>query len=89
MLLQIFNIQLKSLYAPLEKQGITLEIDEDTKQALAQKGFTQKYGARQVAGIIRNYLRRPISRFIISGKVSKGSRLSVKLNENQELVWNV
>jgi ATP-dependent Clp protease ATP-binding subunit ClpA len=89
MLLQIFNIQLKSLYAPLEKQGIRLEIDEDTKQVLAQKGFTQKYGARQVAGIIRNSLRRPISRFIISGKVAKGSRLVVKLNENQELVWNV
>ncbi|MDR3095067.1 MAG: ATP-dependent Clp protease ATP-binding subunit [Bacteroidales bacterium] len=89
MLLQIFNIQLKSLYAPLEKQGITLEMDDETKQILAKKGFTQKYGARQVAGIIRNCLRRPISRFIISGKVSKGSHLTVKLNENQELDWNV
>jgi ATP-dependent Clp protease ATP-binding subunit ClpA len=87
MLLQIFNIQMKSLYAPLERQGITLEIDEDTKRVLANKGFTPKYGARQVAGVIRNYLRRPISRFIIGGKVSKGGKLVVQLNENNELVW--
>jgi ATP-dependent Clp protease ATP-binding subunit ClpA len=89
MLLQIFNIQLKSLYAPLEKQGITLEIDVETRKILAQKGFTPKYGARQVAGVIRNYLRRPISRFIISGKVSKGSKLTATLNGNQELVWSM
>ena len=89
MLLQIFNIQLKSLNAPLEKQGITLELDDATKNALAKKGFTPKYGARQVAGIIRNDLRRPISRFIISGKVTKGAKLTVTMNENNELTWNV
>lgn len=88
MLLRIFNIQLKSLYAALDKQGISLEIDEDTKHALAVKGFTPKYGARQVAGIIRNYLRRPISRFIVSGQVNKGGRLKVSINDKQELIWN-
>jgi len=89
MLIQIFNIQMKSLIAPLEKQGITLEVDDETKSKLAHKGFTPKYGARQVAGIIRNYLRRPISRFIISGKVTKGNKIVVKINENDELTWNI
>jgi ATP-dependent Clp protease ATP-binding subunit ClpA len=89
MLLQIFNIQLKSLYAPLEKQGIRLDMDEDTKRVLANKGFTPKYGARQIAGVIRNHLRRPISRYIIGGKLSRGSTLIVKLDENQELIWEL
>jgi ATP-dependent Clp protease ATP-binding subunit ClpA len=89
MLLQIFNIQLKSLLAPLEKQGITLEMDENTKNVLSHKGFTPKFGARQVAGVIRNYLRRPISRFIVSGKISKGEKLVVKLNGEDELIWEV
>ena len=89
MLLQIFNIQLRSLNAALEKQGIELEIDEATRRLLAGKGFTPKYGARQIAGVIRNHLRRPISRFIISGKITKGQKLSVAVNEQQELIWNV
>ncbi|MEN9917610.1 MAG: hypothetical protein RL662_46, partial [Bacteroidota bacterium] len=89
MLLRIFNIQLKSLHAALDKQGITLNINEDTQRILANKGFTPKYGARQVSGVIRNYLRRPISRFIVSGQVNKGNTLTVSVNEEQEVVWNV
>jgi len=89
MLLQIFNIQLRSLHAALDKQGIELNIDENTSRVLANKGFTPKYGARQVTGVIRNHLRRPISRFIIGGEISKGAKLSVSINENQELTWNV
>jgi ATP-dependent Clp protease ATP-binding subunit ClpA len=89
MLLQIFNIQLQSLYAPLEKQGIMLEIDEDTKATLAHRGFTPEYGARQIAGVIRNCLRRPVSRLIIGGKVAKGGKVIAKINDNGELEWNI
>jgi ATP-dependent Clp protease ATP-binding subunit ClpA len=89
MLLQIFDIQLQSLRNALEKQGIELAIDENTRRILANKGFTPKYGARQVTGIIRNYLRRPISRFIIGGKAGKGQKLEVGMDENKELVWNI
>jgi ATP-dependent Clp protease ATP-binding subunit ClpA len=89
MLLKIFNIRLKTLNTALEKQGITIEIDEDTRRMPAQKGFTAKYGARQVAGIIRNRLRRPISRYIISGKLVKGSILNISMDDEQELVWDI
>ncbi|MDR2915101.1 MAG: ATP-dependent Clp protease ATP-binding subunit [Tannerella sp.] len=89
MLLQIFNIQLQSLNAALEKQGITIDIHEDTRRMLASKGFTPKYGARQVAGMIRNHLRRPISRYIIGGKVSKGGSIKIGMDDAQELTWEI
>ncbi len=89
MLLQIFNIQLQSLNAALEKQGITIDINEDTRRMLASKGFTPKFGARQIAGMIRNYLRRPISRHIISGKASKGTCIHIGMDDAQELTWEI
>ena len=89
MLLLIFDIQLQSLKSALDKQGIELLIGEDTRRMLANKGFTPKYGARQVAGIIRNYLRRPISRLIIGGKAGKGQKLNVSMDENNELLWKI
>lgn len=89
MLLQIFKIQLKSLRDAIDKQGIELDIDEETCRMLAHKGFTPKYGARQIAGMIRNYLRRPISRFVVSGEVKRGSKLMVRAKENEELVWSI
>ena len=88
-LLKIFDIQFNGLAKLLEKQGITITITDDAKKMLAHKGFTPKYGARQVSGIIRNYLRRPISRLIISDKLSKGHALEVGMDEQGELTWSI
>lgn len=83
----IFNIHLKGLNKLLETQGIQLEIEDDARHKLAVSGFTPKYGARPVVGVIRNQLRRPLSRMIISGKLSKGARVILKTNKKGELIW--
>ena len=88
-LLKIFDIQFRGLVDILDKQGIGISITEEAKKMLAFKGFTPKYGARQVAGVIRNYLRRPISRLIIGGKLNKGNMLEVGIDETGELTWNI
>ncbi len=86
--IKIFNIHCKKLSDTLEKQGISLELTEPARKHLALSGFTPKYGARPLTGVIRNQLRRPISRRIISGEVGKGSHIKVDIQE-QELVWEV
>lgn len=88
-LLKIFDIQFNGVRKLLEKQGILILISDEAKKMLAHKGFTQKYGARQVAGVIRNYLRRPISRLIINEELIKGKTLEVGLDEQNELKWNI
>lgn len=88
-LLMIFDIQFNDLRKLLDRQGIAIEISDDARKLLAHKGFTPKYGARQVAGVIRNYLRRPISRLIIKEELSKGKTLKVGLDEANELTWNI
>lgn len=88
-LLMIFDIQFRNVSNLLEKQGISILLTEEVMKYLAHKGFDPKYGARQVAGVIRNYLRRPISRLIISGKLSKGDVLKVGIGESEELIWDI
>ena len=88
-LLKIFDIQFNSVRKLLDKQGIGITISDDARKMLAHKGFTPKYGARQVAGVIRNYLRRPISRLIINEELCKGKNLEVGLDEQNELTWNI
>lgn len=89
MLVRIFEIQLKGVIALLDKQHIELEITEQAKNLLATRGFTPKYGARQVAGTIRNYVRRPISKMIVSGTLVAGNTIVVDVADNGEVVWNV
>lgn len=87
---RIFEIQLKSLIESLDKMGIGFEISEEAKSMLALGGFTPKYGARQLSGVIRNRLRRPISRYIISGELKKGHTVVIgKDSESNELTWAI
>lgn len=88
-LLKIFDIQFNGVKKLLDKQGINIIINDDARKMLAHKGFTPKYGARQVAGVIRNYLRRPISRLIIKEELCQGKTLEVGLDERNELTLNI
>lgn len=89
MLVRIFEIQLKGVMALLEKQQISLEITGEAKTLLANRGFDPKYGARQVAGTIRNYIRRPLSKMIIGGKLSAGNTICIEAGPDGEIKWNV
>ncbi|TDO24923.1 ATP-dependent Clp protease ATP-binding subunit [Pedobacter duraquae] len=87
---RIFEIQLKSLIESLNKQGISFEIAEDAKKMIALDGFTPKYGARQLSAVIRNLLRRPISKYIISGELKKGSGVRISKHPDEEkLEWEI
>jgi ATP-dependent Clp protease ATP-binding subunit ClpA len=86
---KILEIQMKSLLESLDKQGITLEITEEAKSKIALTGFTPKYGARQISGVLRTALRRPISKYIVSGQLGKGDTIMVHLDDAQELEYTV
>ncbi|AYL94962.1 ATP-dependent Clp protease ATP-binding subunit [Mucilaginibacter celer] len=87
---RIFDIQLKSLTQALDKMGISMQLSDDAKSMLALSGFTPKYGARQLSAVIRNQLRRPISRYIISGELKKGNTIAIdKKTDNDELLWSI
>jgi ATP-dependent Clp protease ATP-binding subunit ClpB len=85
--LKIFEIHLKALYRSLDLQGIRLNIEPEAREMLAKSGYNPKYGARPLVGVIRNSLRRPLSKMIIAGTISRGSTISVKVGESGEILW--
>ncbi|MCF2490490.1 ATP-dependent Clp protease ATP-binding subunit [Dyadobacter sp. CY347] len=85
---KIFDIHLRSLTDLMEKQGITLQLTPEARKHIAMQGFTPRYGVRPLKGVIRNLLRRPISRMIVSGEVEKGSVIELSLNDAGEIQWN-
>ncbi len=86
---KILDIQMKSLLESLDKQGISLEIADDAKSKIALTGFTPKYGARQISGVIRTHLRRPISKMLVSGQVQRGDTIAVSLNDEGEVAYDL
>jgi len=86
---KIFDIHLKGLLKSLSDKGISFVIEQEAKEKLAIQGFTPKYGARPIVGIIRSQLRRPLARMIIAGEIQRGSSVRVSLNEKKEIEWIV
>lgn len=74
---RIFKIQLKSLIQSLSRLGIEFEISDEAVHNLAVNGFSSKYGARQISGVIRSQLARPISKKIVREEVKSGQLIKV------------
>ncbi len=87
---QIFSIQLKPLLDALSRLNIKFSISDEAIKNLAVTGFSSKYGARQIGGIIRSQLTRPISKMIIREEVKNGQEIAVSWNtEEQQVNWQV
>ena len=85
---RIFDIHLRPLVEQLRRQGITLTLSPQAREHLALSGFTPKYGARPITGVIRQQLRRPISRLIISGEARAGTVLALdKSDDSDDVTW--
>ncbi len=82
-IVQIFDIHLRGLIKLLDEKNIRLLLDDDTKQAIAMRGFDPQYGARQIIGNIRKEIRHPLSKLIIAGKVSDGDTVRVAVKDGE------
>ncbi|MBE9491934.1 MAG: ATP-dependent Clp protease ATP-binding subunit [Bacteroidetes bacterium] len=86
---KIFDIHLKNLFKSTELLGIQFDIEPKAKEKLAKSGFTPKYGARPLLGVIRNKLRRPLSKMIIAGEIGKESVVTIKIGKDEEFTWEI
>lgn len=87
---RIFKIQLKALLNSLHRMGMELKISDDAAKNLARNGFSSKYGARQISGVIRTQLARPISKMIVREEVKAGQTMNVDWNtEENTIKWSI
>jgi ATP-dependent Clp protease ATP-binding subunit ClpB len=73
----IVDIQLKRLVSLLSERKITLELDDDARNWLANKGYDPVYGARPLKRAIQKYVQDPLAEQILSGQVPENSVVKV------------
>ncbi|MDP3857580.1 MAG: ATP-dependent Clp protease ATP-binding subunit ClpA [Stagnimonas sp.] len=71
-----FLIQLET---QLGAKGVVLEVDEAAKLWLADKGYDPKMGARPMARVIQEQIKRPLAEELLFGKLQHGGSVSVRL----------
>jgi ATP-dependent Clp protease ATP-binding subunit ClpB len=74
---QIVDIQLRHLARRLEERRITLQVSDQAKDWLAERGYDATYGARPLKRVIQTGLADPMAMLLLEGKLAEGDTLNV------------
>ncbi len=69
--------------AQLEDKGVSLSIDKDAKEYLADKGYDEVYGARELSRVIQEKVKKPMAEELIFGKLAKGGHVEISLKNKK------
>jgi ATP-dependent Clp protease ATP-binding subunit ClpB len=82
---EIVDIQIRRLNKTLEDHKVRVELTEDAKKLLADKGFDPEFGARPLKRAIQKYVQDPLSLQILEGNFMDGDLIKVDANSHNEL----
>lgn len=73
---------LVELQAQLDDKHVLLDVDEDARTWLAEKGYDRLMGARPMARVLQEHLKKPLAEMILFGKLAdKGGRVAVSVKD--------
>jgi len=81
---QIIEIQIKKLQKRLEDKKIYLELTQEARDFLAEKGFDPTYGARPLKRTIQKYVQDPLALTVLAGRFKEGDKITARLAEDKE-----
>jgi len=68
----------------LEEKRVTLQVDEAARKWLAVKGYDPKMGARPMARVIQEHMKRVLADELLFGRLAKGGQVTVSLNKDED-----
>jgi ATP-dependent Clp protease ATP-binding subunit ClpA len=78
----------KELGAQLADKRVSIELDEEARLWLAEKGYDPLNGARPLARVIQERIKRPLADELLFGRLVKGGKVFVTI-ANDKPVFNI
>jgi len=85
-LIKIIDLEISQVINRLKEQKIYLEVSQEAKELLVEKGFDPVFGARPLKRTIQRFLEDSLASEIISKKYKEGSVIKVT-RKNEELIF--
>ncbi|MFC3120512.1 ATP-dependent Clp protease ATP-binding subunit ClpA [Agaribacter flavus] len=82
-ILQVVDKFIIELQAQLDAKGVSLEVTEKARSWLAEKGYDKAMGARPMARVIQEQLKKELASELLFGQLSKGGEVKVGLNKEK------
>jgi ATP-dependent Clp protease ATP-binding subunit ClpC len=83
-LYDIIEIELAKVRERLEDRGMKLDLDQDAKDFLIDKGYNPDFGARPLRRAISTYVEDPLAENLLSGEFKSGQLILVTHKEDAE-----
>ena len=86
---QIIDVELKGLYQRISELGYTVDLSDEAKAFVAEKGYDVQFGARPLKRAIQTYIEDGISELIVNGDLPEGAVIHIgKAADKEELTFN-
>jgi ATP-dependent Clp protease ATP-binding subunit ClpB len=80
---KIVEIQLRDLQRRLAERKITIELSEEARKTLADRGYDPQFGARPLKRTIQRLIENPLAMEVLSGKVRDGDHVVVETKDRE------
>jgi len=80
----IIDIQMKELVKRMATMNISIQINKQAKEFLAEKGYDPAFGARPLRRAIQKYIEDPVAEELLRNKFGQGSVIKVRLNKKTD-----
>ncbi|KAL4917637.1 P-loop containing nucleoside triphosphate hydrolase protein [Aspergillus aurantiobrunneus] len=80
----IVDIRIKELQSRLDDRRMTLQVDDEIKDWLCERGYDPKFGARPLNRLISKEIGNRLADKIIRGEVTSGQAARVSFNANKD-----
>ncbi len=69
----------------LNEKKVTLTVNQEARRWLAEKGYDPKMGARPMARVIQEHLKKPLANELLFGALIKGGHVNVSVTDENEI----
>ena len=80
---EIVGVQLRALGQRFAERRLEIELTDEAKDFLAERGFDPQFGARPLKRAIQRLILDPLAMKILSGTIPEGSRVTVDMEDSQ------
>lgn len=88
-ILEIVDIQIEELRERLHDKKIDIELSQEAKRLLVERGYDPVYGARPVKRTIQRDIQNPLAQKILEGKYKEGDKIKVSVSDKKEFAFKM
>lgn len=80
---QIVDKNLRALEAQLRQRKVTITLSPEARQWLAEKGYDPAMGARPLARLIQERIKKPLAELLLFGPLKQGGNLAIGVKDGE------